>query len=140
MRICRQATFGDRSWGFEMQLSGRRPRLLGLEAIGEEVQVPRSISDFFVAGLPELSRASGKFYYELRLLSRPESPRVGWATEYFDGGAIGDDPQSFAFEGWRMMKWNAGERSQAARTLFIQCLSRAKGNVTIVISHNMQSR
>ncbi|CAE7751890.1 Ankrd17 [Symbiodinium microadriaticum] len=103
-----EATFGDRSWGFDMQLSGRRPRLLGLEALGYEV--PKSISDFFAAGLPELSRASGKFYYELRLLSRPESPRVGWATEDFHGGAIGDDPESFAFEGWRMMKWNAGER------------------------------
>ncbi|CAE7234139.1 ANKRD17 [Symbiodinium sp. CCMP2456] len=107
-----EATFGDRSWGFDMQLSGRRPRLLGLEALGCEV--PKSISDFFAAGLPEVSRASGKFYYELRLLSRPESPRVGWATEDFDGGAIGDDPESFAFEGWRMMKWNAGERSQAS--------------------------
>ncbi|CAE6967851.1 kidins220 [Symbiodinium natans] len=108
-----EALLGDRSWGFDAQLLARKPRMIGLGALGD-CEAPRSASSWFVAGLPELSRSSGKFYYELRLLSRPESPRVGWATADFSGGAIGGDPESFAFEGWRMMKWNAGLSSQAA--------------------------
>ena len=62
--------------------------------------------DFVVAGLPLLSRSSGKMAFELEVLNAEGELFVGLAGSNFRGVHVGADETSWAFtqDGWRMHK------------------------------------
>lgn len=52
---------------------------------------------------------SGKYYYEIKLLSSGLM-QFGWctlATPFMMDNGVGDDETSYAYDGFRIMKWNA---------------------------------
>ena len=57
---------------------------------------------------------SGKFYYEIEVLTMGLALQFGWATEGFErlegfsGNGVGDDTYSWGFDGDRIVKWNGG--------------------------------
>lgn len=58
----------------------------------------------------DLSVVSGKWYYELHLLTGG-CMQVGWVTPKYTGDAqtgdgVGDDPESWAYDGHRQTRWN----------------------------------
>ena len=110
-----QASKADSCWprlepGFED--FPRMVRLLGLEDLSGQEPENRRHDGWRSVGTPDLAQSSGKFYYELQLLSQFQNPQVGWASPNFTG-AVGSEPSSFAFDGWRMLKWMEGKTFKA---------------------------
>lgn len=51
---------------------------------------------------------SGKYYYEVKLLTSGLM-QIGWctlATPFMMDNGVGDDETSFAYDGYRVLKWN----------------------------------
>ena len=91
-----------------------RPRLIGLTALRPQ-EAPPDREVWLTCGLPELAQSSGKFYYEVQLLSEFDSPQIGWLNATFQAGeysgeGVGDDPHSWAFDGERCLWWNNGKK------------------------------
>jgi Kip1 ubiquitination-promoting complex protein 1 len=55
----------------------------------------------------------GKFYYEVKLLSSGLM-QIGWctlATPFHTNTGVGDDSTSYAYDGFRVNKWNNGQEA-----------------------------
>jgi hypothetical protein len=74
-----------------------------------------------VAGFPSFATRgvilrSGKWYYEVEV-TKAGLAQIGWASSDYEGGnsdngdGVGDDKDSWAFDGSRVLKWNAGAQA-----------------------------
>ena len=91
-------------------VAGPRPQLVGLTALKPRAAPPHAFR-FFTCGLPDLAQSSGKFYYEIQLLSDFRAAQVGWLTPdfqagEFDGKGVGDDQNGWAFDGRGCKMWH----------------------------------
>mmetsp|Transcript_7879 Transcript_7879/g.7370 ORF Transcript_7879/g.7370 Transcript_7879/m.7370 type:complete len:140 (+) Transcript_7879:640-1059(+) len=56
---------------------------------------------------------SAKYYYEVRVLTNGLM-QIGWCTlgtDFSGENGVGDDPSSYAYDGYRVKKWNHGSSS-----------------------------
>jgi len=73
-----------------------------------------SCNAFTSVGAQNLAVSSGKWYYELTLLTSG-CMQVGWAALPFQGAAdagegVGDDKLSWAYDGFRQLRWHHGTK------------------------------
>ena len=99
-----------------------QPQLVGLTALWPQ-RAPDGWTTWFTCGLPDLAQSSGKFYFEIQLLSEFQYPQIGWLTtdfqaadaEDFDGNGVGDDEHGWAFDGQRCKFWHDGDVDEQRR-------------------------
>ncbi|ETV97588.1 hypothetical protein, variant [Aphanomyces invadans] len=83
----------------------------GLATINDDMLVEGSAGGGFASvGAPDCIALAGKWYYEATL-STSGCIQIGWADAAFSGASergdgVGDGPHSWAYDGWRQMKWH----------------------------------
>eukprot|EP00928_Gymnodinium_smaydae_P058574 TRINITY_DN4175_c3_g2_i1.p1 TRINITY_DN4175_c3_g2~~TRINITY_DN4175_c3_g2_i1.p1 ORF type:complete len:1453 (+),score=197.74 TRINITY_DN4175_c3_g2_i1:173-4360(+) len=77
---------------------------------------PQRVTDLSVwltCGLPIAKQSAGRYYHEVVLGRNTRNPQIGWLTTAFlpglhNGEGVGDDPNGWAADGWRMLSWHGG--------------------------------
>ncbi|RHX98883.1 hypothetical protein DYB25_012230 [Aphanomyces astaci] len=88
----------------------------GLATINDDMLVEGSAGGGFASvGAPDCIVQTGKWYYEATL-STSGCIQIGWADAAFSGASergdgVGDGPHSWAYDGWRQMKWHGNSSS-----------------------------
>lgn len=100
--------------GKEDETTGFGPNPLGVisgvATIKEDLSVGGSTGGFPSVGCRGYHVTSGKWYYEVTI-ETSGCMQFGWADLCYEGGAdqgegVGDDSHSWAYDGWRKLKWN----------------------------------
>ena len=90
---------------------------MGGEAVllpdGQTISCILSYKGFPSVAASGLALTRGKWYYEVSLLT-PGLMQIGWCTSKFtgssnDGEGVGDDTHSYAYDGFRRLKWSNGD-------------------------------
>ena len=94
-------------------VAGPQLKLQGLTAMRPPVAPPHG-AIWFTSGTPELAQSSGKFYYEIEILSDFEGPQCGWLNSNFAGDGderlgVGDDEHGWSFDGQRHLWFHDNE-------------------------------
>ncbi|TMW68408.1 hypothetical protein Poli38472_005876 [Pythium oligandrum] len=76
----------------------------------------RGSGNFGTATMDECRLTSGKWYYEVKLITDGVI-QLGWADHTFvanseTGDGVGDHARSWAYDGCRQLKWNAGKEEE----------------------------
>ena len=96
---------------------------MGGEAVllpdGQTISCMLSYQGFPSVAASGLALKHGSWYYEVSLLTAGLM-QIGWATPKFtgscnDGEGVGDDEHSFAYDGFRQLKWSNGEPQRWGR-------------------------
>lgn len=96
---------------------------MGGEAVllpdGQTISCMLSYQGFPSVAASGLALKHGSWYYEVSLLTAGLM-QIGWATPEFtgscnDGEGVGDDGHSFAYDGFRQLKWSNGEPQRWGR-------------------------
>jgi len=96
---------------------------MGGEAVllpdGQTISCMLSYKGFPSVAASDLVLKHGSWYYEVSLLTSGLL-QIGWATPEFtgssnDGEGVGDDGYSFAYDGFRQLKWSNGEANRWGR-------------------------
>ncbi|KAF0693119.1 Aste57867_15865 [Aphanomyces stellatus] len=83
----------------------------GQATINDDMLVEGSAGGGFASvGAPDCIAHNGKWYYEATLYTSG-CIQIGWADAAFSGASergdgVGDGPHSWAYDGWRQMKWH----------------------------------
>ena len=82
----------------------------GTATVSEDLCVGNGGGGFPSVGCRGYHVSSGKWYYEITL-ETAGCMQFGWADLSYEGGAehgegVGDDAHSWAYDGWRKLKWN----------------------------------
>eukprot|EP00049_Salpingoeca_infusionum_P018430 m.357244 g.357244 ORF g.357244 m.357244 type:complete len:1134 (+) comp17750_c0_seq1:148-3549(+) len=90
----------------------------------------------FVSCVCNTAVATGKWMYEVSLVS-PGLAQIGWATptcEYTRENGVGDSRDSYAYDGFRLRKWNSGVRVYGEEwttgDIIGTCLDLSEGTIT----------
>eukprot|EP01038_Epipyxis_sp_PR26KG_P004035 gene4035-5772_t len=83
------------------------------------LQCSTPVGGFPSVGCRGFAATSGKWYYELTLLTAG-CVQVGWVNTAFEGGAeagqgVGDDIHSWAYDGWRSYLWHESSADWGGR-------------------------
>ncbi|CAK5015231.1 unnamed protein product [Aphanomyces euteiches] len=88
----------------------------GQATINDDMLVEGSAGAGFASvGAPDCITQTGKWYYEATLFTSG-CIQIGWADAAFSGASergdgVGDGPHSWAYDGWRQMKWHGNSSS-----------------------------